>query len=175
MEGNGIFRPISGELSAEVYRIEEWYTVSRYHAASVWYDLARYYFRKSIWEYSTESGKIDSMEHIDLRKLNGGELKQVRRQVVRLKKMRKTGKEIEELTGVRQNRGSEIWTAYQREGDRSMEPKKRGFQKGTHLLLTPKDIRRQCVGLYAALGIDLPASDQACPKTGSFPYLKVAR
>ena len=102
MEGNGIFRPISGELSAEVYRIEEWYTVSRYHAASVWYDLARYYFRKSIWEYSTESGKIDSMEHIDLRKLNSGELKQVRRQVVRLKKMRKTGKEIEELTGARQ-------------------------------------------------------------------------
>ena len=41
------------------------------------------------------------MEHIDLRKLNSGELKQVRRQDVRLKKMRKTGKEIEELTGVR--------------------------------------------------------------------------
>ena len=53
------------------------------------------------------------MEHIDLRKLNSGELKQVRRQVVRLKKMRKTGKEIE---GVRQNRASEIWTAYQRKG-----------------------------------------------------------
>ena len=34
----------------------------------------------------------------------------------------------------RQNRASEIWTAYQREGDSSMEPKKRGFQKGTHLL-----------------------------------------
>ena len=48
------------------------------------------------------------MEHIDLRKLNSGELKQVRRQVVRLKKMGKTGKEIEELTGVRQNRASEI-------------------------------------------------------------------
>ena len=37
------------------------------------------------------------MEHIDLRKLNRGELKQVRRQGVRLKKMGKTGKEIEEL------------------------------------------------------------------------------
>ena len=79
------------------------------------------------------------MEHIDLRKLNSGELKQVRRQVVRLKKMVKPGKEIEELTGVRQNRASEIWTAYQREGDSSMEPKKRGFQKGTHLLLTPEE------------------------------------
>lgn len=83
-----------------------------------------------------ESGKIESMEYIDLRKMNKGELKQVRRQVVRLKKMGKTGKEIEELTGVRQNRASEIWTAYQREGDSSLEAKKRGFQKGTHLLLT---------------------------------------
>ena len=46
-----------------------------------------------------------NMEHIDLRKLNRGELTQVRRQVVRLKKMWKTGKEIEELTGVQQSRG----------------------------------------------------------------------
>ena len=79
------------------------------------------------------------MEYIDLRKLNSGELKQIRRQIVRLKKMGKTGKEIEELTGVRQNRASEIWTAYQREGEGSLEPKKRGFQKGTHLLLTPEE------------------------------------
>ena len=79
------------------------------------------------------------MEHIDLRKLNSGGLKQVRRQIVRLKKMGKTGKEIEELTGVRQNRASEIWTAYQREGDSSLEPKKRGFRKGTHLLLTSEE------------------------------------
>ena len=39
----------------------------------------------------------------------------------------------------RQNRASEKWTAYQREGDSSMEPKKRGFQKGTHLLLAPEE------------------------------------
>ena len=44
------------------------------------------------------------MEHVDLRKLNSGELTQVRRQVVRLQKMGKPGKEIEEITGVRQNR-----------------------------------------------------------------------
>ena len=69
------------------------------------------------------------MEHVDLRKLNRGELTQIRRQVVRLKRMGKTGKEIEELTGVRQSRISEIWTAYQREGDSSLEPKKRGFQR----------------------------------------------
>ena len=40
--------------------------------------------------------------------------------------------------------------------------------------VSEKDIRRQCVGLYAALGIDVPASGQARPETGSFPYLKVA-
>lgn len=80
-----------------------------------------------------------NMEHIDLRKLNRGELTQVRRQVVRLKKMWKTGKEIEELTGVQQNRVSEIWTVYQREGDSSMEPKKRRFPKGTYLVLTPEE------------------------------------
>ena len=40
--------------------------------------------------------------------------------------------------------------------------------------VSEKDIRRQCVGLYAALGIDVPASDQVRPETGSFPYLKVA-
>lgn len=38
-------------------------------------------------------------------------LKEMRRQVVRLEKLGKTGKEIEELPGVRQNRASETWTA----------------------------------------------------------------
>ncbi len=61
------------------------------------------------------------MKYIDLRKESREGLKQIRRQVVRLKKMGKTGKEIEELTGVRQNRASEIWTAYQREGEASLE------------------------------------------------------
>ena len=40
---------------------------------------------------------------------------------------------------MRQNRAGEIWTAYQREGGSSLEPKKRGFQKGTHLLLTSEE------------------------------------
>ncbi len=34
------------------------------------------------------------MEYIDLRRLSRGELKQISRQVIRLKKMGKTGKEI---------------------------------------------------------------------------------
>ena len=75
------------------------------------------------------------MEYIDLRKVGREGLKRIRSQVVRLKKMGKAGKEIEELTGVRQNRISEIWTAYQREGEASLERKKYGRKPGTHMLL----------------------------------------
>ena len=76
------------------------------------------------------------MEYIDLRKVGREGLKEIRRQVVRLKKMGKTGREIEELTGVRQNRASEIWTAYQREGEASLERKKYGRKPGSHMVLT---------------------------------------
>ena len=50
-------------------------------------------------------------------------------------------------------------------------------EEGTRIHLekvSEKDIRRQCAELYAALGIDVPSSDQAHPETGSFPYLNVA-
>ena len=83
-----------------------------------------------------EYGRIGDMEYIDLRKVGGDGLKEIRRQVVRLKKMGKTGKEIEELTGVRQNRASEIWTAYQREGESSLERKKYGRNPGSGMVLT---------------------------------------
>ena len=79
------------------------------------------------------------MEYIDLRKVGREGLKEIRRQVVRLKKMGKTGKEIEELTGVRQNRASEIWTAYQREGESSLERKKYGRKAGSHMVLTAEE------------------------------------
>ncbi len=85
------------------------------------------------------------MDYIDLRKAGKEGLKEIRRQVVRLKKLGKTGKEIEELTGVRQNRASEIWRAYQREGETSLERKKYGRKPGTHMVLTPEeqlDIRK---------------------------------
>jgi len=82
---------------------------------------------------------IDNMEYIDLRKVGREGLKEIRKQVVRLKKMGKTGKEIEELTGVRQNRASERWTAYQREGEASLERKKYGRKPGTHMILSPEE------------------------------------
>ena len=40
--------------------------------------------------------------------------------------------------------------------------------------VSEKDIRRECAGSYAALGIDLPAPDETRPETGSFSHLKVA-
>ena len=79
------------------------------------------------------------MEYIDLRKVGREGLKEIRRQVVRLKKMGKTGSEIEELTGVRQNRASEIWTAYQREGEASLERKKYGRKPGSHMVLSEEE------------------------------------
>ena len=82
---------------------------------------------------------MQGMEYIDLRKVGREGLKQIRRQVVRLKEMGKSGKEIEELTGVRQNRASEIWTAYQREGEASLERKKYGRKPGTHMRLTKEE------------------------------------
>jgi transposase len=88
------------------------------------------------------------MEHIDLRKLRASALKQVRSQVVRLKEMGKTGKEIEEITGVRPNRISEIWTAYQREGNSALMPKKRGRSQKSGMLLSSdeeKEIRQTII------------------------------
>ena len=79
------------------------------------------------------------MEYIDLRKVGADGLREIRRQVVRLKEMGKTGKEIEELTGVRQNRASEIWTSYQREGKSSLERKKYGRKPGSHMVLTEEE------------------------------------
>ena len=79
------------------------------------------------------------MDYIDLRKLSSGELKQIRSQVVRLKKMGKSGKEIEELTGVRQNRASEIWSAYQRSGEAALEVNKGGRPKGAGRKLLPEE------------------------------------
>lgn len=74
-----------------------------------------------------------------MRKVGKEGLKQIRSQVVRLKKMGKSGKEIEEIVGVRQNRISEIWTAYQREGEASFERKKYGRKPGTHMLLEARE------------------------------------
>ena len=79
------------------------------------------------------------MGYIDLRKLSSGELKQLRSQIVRLKKMGKSGKEIEEITGERQNRASEIWSAYQRSGEAALEVSRGGRPKGRGRKLLPEE------------------------------------
>lgn len=66
-------------------------------------------------------------------------LEQVRSQIVRLKEMGKTGKEIEEITRVRSNRISEIWTAYQQKGKSALRPKRRGRKKQQSMLLTAEE------------------------------------
>jgi len=82
------------------------------------------------------------MEYINLRKLSADALEQVRSQVVRLKEMNKTGKEIEEITRVRPNRISEIWTAYQRNGKSALRTKRRGRKKRDGMLLTSEEQRQ---------------------------------
>ena len=127
------------------------------------------------------------MEYIYLRKVGKDGLREIRRQVVRLKKLGKTGKEIEELTGVRQNRASEIWTAYQREGKSSLKRKKYGRKPGSHMLGTLRlpvrpdetssntnfqlkpdfvgrdDSARRCTRLVQAAGRGRPALQNDCP------------
>jgi len=76
------------------------------------------------------------MERIDLRTLNDDELFTIRKQVVRLKKLRKSGKEIFELTGVTEQAASRIWTAYQKEGNAGIKPKTRGRKEGEQKLLS---------------------------------------
>ena len=102
-------------------------------------------FEKKARKKWARCDRIEDMEYIDLRKVGREGLKEIRRQVVRLKKLGKTGKEIEELTGVRQNRASEIWSAYQREGEASLERKKYGRKPGSCMVLNEEeqaDIRK---------------------------------
>ena len=81
------------------------------------------------------------MEKLNLRKLPNDELYAVKKQVVRLKEMKKSGAEIEELTGVNKSAISRIWNAYQTKGLAGIKPRKSGRKKGMNLLLTPMQER----------------------------------
>ena len=71
---------------------------------------------------------VKDMERVSFQKLSSEEVKRIRQQVVRLKEMGKTGKEIEQLTGVSQTRVSEIWKAYQCNGEAALAVKKGAFR-----------------------------------------------
>ena len=88
------------------------------------------------------------MERINLRKLSNDELYAVKKQVVRLKEMKKRGAEIEELTGVNESAVSRIWNAYLANGLSGIKPKKSGRKKGKNILLSPEQeskIRRTII------------------------------
>jgi len=84
------------------------------------------------------------MERLNLRKVTGAELYTVRKQVVRLKELRKSGAEIGELTGVNESAVSRIWQTYLREGLDGLKPAKRGRKPGENQLLTPDEERSIC-------------------------------
>ena len=81
------------------------------------------------------------MEKIDLRRLNNDELYTVRKQVIRLKKQGKKGSEIAEIVGIYEARISEIWTAYQKDGQSGIKPQKSGRKKDSLRSLTPEEER----------------------------------
>ena len=81
------------------------------------------------------------MEHIDLRRMNNEELHAVRKQVIRLKKQGRKGREIEEITGLYQTRISQIWKAYRTDGNAGIKPQKSGRKPNSQMLLTDKEQR----------------------------------
>lgn len=84
-----------------------------------------------------------TMEYVNLKELSADALTQVRKQVVRLKELGKTGREIEGIVQIRQNRISEIWTAYKREGKSALRPAKKGRKKNSGMLLS--DVEQKAI------------------------------
>jgi transposase len=80
-------------------------------------------------------------ERVDLRTLTVDELFIVRKQVVRLKRMGKSGAEIYKMTGVTGEAASRIWSAYRKGGIESIRPKKAGRKKGEQTILTPEQAK----------------------------------
>ena len=79
------------------------------------------------------------MERINLRKVSEEEMFTLKKQVVRLKELRKSGAEIEEMTGINKSAVSRIWQTYLREGFWGIKPKKSGRKKGGNMLLTTEE------------------------------------
>ena len=85
------------------------------------------------------------MEKTDLRKLNNDELYTIRKQIVRLKKMRFGGSVIEEMTGVNRYSISRIWSTYQKGSIEALKPQISGRKQGDGMLLSPvqeKEVKR---------------------------------
>jgi len=93
-------------------------------------------------------GEQGGMERMNLRKLSNDELYKIKKQVIRLKEMKKSGAEIEELTGVNKSAVSRIWNAFLLGGLAGITPNKSGRRKGENILLTlaqEREIRRTII------------------------------
>lgn len=82
------------------------------------------------------------MERINLRKVNAVEMFTLKKQVVRLKELGKSGVEIEELTGINKSAVSRIWQSYLKDGIAGIKPQKPGKKKGSNMLLTIDEQRQ---------------------------------
>ena len=97
---------------------------------------------------NTYWGIDEDMEYIELRKVGREGLKEIRRQVVRLKELGKTGKETVDI----------------------------GADAGIYSEGIPQNHQRaDAVGLHEALGYELPAPGEACAETEPSGHLKVEK
>ena len=99
------------------------------------------------------------MEKIDARKLSTEVQQQIRNQSIRLRKHRKTYKEISEITGVHLNTIARWCKAYQRKGAKAIQIKKRGRRVGNCRTLTLEQEREIQKTIY-----------DKCPDQLKFPF-----
>ena len=74
--------------------------------------------------------------YVDLRKMNNEELFRLRKSIVRLKGKGLSGREIERLLSVRQNRVSEVWRRYLKGGLEALKPGRAGRRTGEKSILS---------------------------------------
>ena len=78
------------------------------------------------------------MEKTDIRKLSSETQYELRKQVVRLKQIGRSGLEISEVTGLSPSHISRIWRGFQKGGSSSLKLKARGRRTGEHRILSPE-------------------------------------
>ena len=82
------------------------------------------------------------MENTDTRKLKPEVQEQLRKQVVRLRKVGKTYKEIGEVVGIHYTNACKIFKAYEKHGQSAINAKKRGRKTGSCRTLDPEQEKR---------------------------------
>ena len=78
------------------------------------------------------------MNKIDMRELNLDELYMKRKEVVRLRQTKHTGKETAEIAEISEWQVSRIWTTYRKGGMAALQPQRRGRKQGEQRVLSPE-------------------------------------